>query len=548
MAALRRAGPERPTAASVTRGALIGAALALTSLAGCGPEPARSPTDDSLSEALDLVTPDAVRTLVDRLSHDSLRGRDTDDVGFEMARDYVASEYRRIGLEPIQGDSYLQPFELLEVVSDEGSTLRVAGTTFRHPDVIVTPDWLGRTPTLVADGVLVGHGLVTGEMDPSGTPLAGTVAFVLAGTPDGRGEEPDIAMRERAEVELALRAGALAVVELNPALSDAAWAARTAPRRPVRVLADGTSPSPRPTVRVGPEASRRLLEGWQPEARRPVVIEARHEIRRVQSWNVLGVLTGTDPARAEESVVFTAHLDHVGIGGPDATGDSIYNGAHDNALGVAKVLVAAEALARTRGELPRSVLFLATGAEESGLLGAWHYVKNPALPLTGVAAAINHDGGLVNVKTDDVFTWGPEFSTVEEDVAWAATETGLRPSRDQRPPFGPSAGLLYRSDHYPFLISGVPVVYLMPGFTIAGDSTRGREAWQDYLATVHHRQADNFDATASYESPAALTALTVRLAWRLARADGLPTTHAGAPIARVRGTPSGFFFGEPVPR
>jgi Zn-dependent M28 family amino/carboxypeptidase len=273
-----------------------------------------------------------------------------------------------------------------------------------------------------------------------------------------------------------------------------------------------------------------------------VTIERHHDTRTVRSWNVIGSWPGTDPERAAEAVVFTAHLDHVGVGPPDELGDSIYNGTHDNALGVAKMLAAAEALAGVR--LGRSVVFLATGAEESGLLGAWHYVNDPIVPLERTAAAINHDGGLVGVRTDDVFSWGPEFSTIKDDVEWAASRTGLTLSVPGRAPFGPSAGLLYRSDHYPFLISGVPIVYLMPGFTIEGDPERGRRAWQDYLAGVHHARADNFDAEAPFESPVALTALSVRLAWRLSTAVGMPRTHSSAPVARDRGTPSGFFFAE----
>jgi len=168
------------------------------------------------------------------------------------------------------------------------------------------------------------------------------------------------------------------------------------------------------------------------------------------------------------------------------------------------------------------------------------------VPLEQTAAAINHDGGLAaGALTDDLFVWGPEFSTVMDDVEWAAGETGMVVSDEKVAPFAPSAGLLYRSDHYPFLISGVPVVYLMPGFTVGGDNTVGRQAWQDYLASVHHVQADNFDPGASYRLPVQLTAFSVRLAWRLANADGMPQTHADAPIPGRRGTPTGYFFRDP---
>lgn len=512
-------------------------AISCALVAGCSPAEGDTLT---LDDAVARVTPESIRTHVNALAHDSMRGRDTDDVGYEHARDYVEAEFVRMGLEPAFGDSYLQPFDVLEVEADTGSRMIVDGTAFDFPDVVFAPDWRGDRPSISGEGVYLGHQLV---VDPPDEPidLTGRIAFVLAGAPAERADEVEVSQRDRAEVELALDAGAVAVVVLNPDANPQAWRARATPRRPVRVLADGTSPSMRPTAQVGPEVSRALLAEWTLGSVSGVVIERRHRIRTVQSWNVAAVHPGSDAALADETIVFTAHLDHVGVGSRDLSGDSIYNGAHDNALGIGKVLSVAEAM--SGAELRRSVLYLATGAEESGLLGAWYYVKNPPMSLEATAASINHDGGLIaGAKTDDVFAWGPQFSTIEADVAWAAAETGMRLDLEPTAPFAPSAGLMYRSDHYPFLISGVPIVYLMPGFSVAGDPEAGRQAWLDYLAGTHHVQADNVLPSAEYESPVALTALSVRLAWRLANADGTPTTHADAPVAKRRGTPDGRFF------
>ena len=510
----------------------------LSSVLGCAGDAGQE--GSGLQEALEAVTRDRIAVHVAALAHDSMRGRDTDDVGYVRARDYVAGELGRLGLEAPVGGSYLQPFELLEVESDAGSTVTVGPLEIAHPEVIVAPDWVGDEPTLTAEGVYVGHGLVTGEA--SGL-VEGRVAFVLAGVPEGQADDPDVSMRDRAEVELALRAGAVAVVTLNPDADPGGWMRRADPRRPVRVLEDGTAPSHRADAQVGPDGSARLLEQWgeAPTVVGPVTIQRRHRLRRVTSWNVVGRIPGSDPQVSDEAVVFTAHLDHVGVGAPDASGDSIYNGAHDNALGVAKVLATAEAMARTSNR--RSILFLALGAEESGLLGSWYYVNHPVVPLEKTVAAINHDGGLLNgPKTDDVFAWGPDFSTIADDFAWATEQSGLAWDRTPTAPFAPSAGLLYRSDHYPFLISGVPIVYTMPGFTVGGDGELGRTAWLDYLASVHHVQADNLVEQASYASPVALTALSLRLAWRLANADAVPRNHPDGPVAADRGRPTGFFF------
>ncbi len=513
-------------------------------VAGCSAEP----RGDSVA-ALQDITPDDIRSHVQALSHDSLRGRDTDDVGYVRARDYVVAAMEGLGLEPLFDESYLQPFDLLEVAADTGSTMQVADIRLDHADLIVTPDWRGAEPTVTGEGFFAGYELVTGLLGAGeGGELAGRIVFVLAGTPPGRTEEPLIQERKRAEVELALRAGGAAVIVLNPEMPESAWSARLSPRRPPRVLADGSAPYPSPAAHVSPAASRRLIDAWGPDPGPvgSVALSRLHRLRRVTTWNVGGRLPGQDPEVAGEAVVFTAHLDHVGVGPPDSSGDSIFNGAHDNALGIGKMLASAEALRSM--PLRRSVHFLALGAEESGLLGSWHYLKNPTIPPSAIVVSINHDGGLTGPRHDDVFAWGPEFSTVEEDVAWAAQETGIeyrRPPSDA--PFSPSAGLLYRSDHYPFLISGIPAVYLMPGYSLGGDSTAGRAVWEDYLSLIHHRRSDNFDGSAPYDSPVALTAMSVRLAWRLANASEMPSVHPDAPGLRNREGPRGHFYG-PLPR
>ncbi len=499
--------------------------------------------------ALDGHSASSLAAHVEALAHDSMRGRDTGDPGYEMARDYVAEQMAALGLLPMAGGSYLQPFGLLEQVRDTGSWIEIDGERTPFPDVRVAPDWLGRSPEVTGPGVYVGNALVAEaatEID-----LTGAVALVLAGAPVGLADDPEVALRERAEVELALAAGAVAVVVLDTLASPTAWRAGATPRRPTRALANGSTVTPRPDAVLGPDASRALLDRWARSADSPddtirsvglVTIRRAHETRRGESWNVGGVLEGSDPTVAEEVVVFTAHLDHVGIGAPDQAGDSIYNGAHDNALGVAKVLAAAEVLVRLQPR--RSILFLAVGAEESGLLGSLFYLVNPVFPLEATVAAINHDGGLMGARHDDVLAWGPTFSTVEADVDWAATATGLTYNRERKPPFTPSAGLLHRSDHTPFLMAGIPSVYLMPGFSRGGDPSAGQEAWARYLAGVHHRQADDPDPAATYESAQALTAMSVRLAWRLANAETMPITHDWAPVAKKRQRPNGRFFNQ----
>ena len=244
---------------------------------------------------------------------------------------------------------------------------------------------------------------------------------------------------------------------------------------------------------------------------------------------------GTDPELRDEVVVFTAHLDHVGIGAPDAQGDSIYNGTHDNAVGVAKVLAAAEAMVGL--DMARSVLFLAMGAEEGGLLGSWYYVRNPVFPMEKTVAAINHDGGLDGQASDDFLAFGEEYSTLGPFLEQAGEEYGTSYERYRIPPFAAAQALLFRSDQYSFLLAGVPGVYLMPGFTVDGNRETNRQAWQYYLDNVNHQQRDNFLPDASWEAPVAMSAMSVYLVRNLANSLSRPEIQPDAPFRKTRASP-----------
>jgi Zn-dependent M28 family amino/carboxypeptidase len=226
----------------------------------------------------------------------------------------------------------------------------------------------------------------------------------------------------------------------------------------------------------------------------------------------------------------------VGLGEPDETGDRIYNGTHDNALGTGKLLAAAEAMTRLRPR--RSIVFVAVGAEERGLLGSWYYVHHPAVGTTrDIVANINHDGGLEGPPPDDVFAFGAEYSDLEKILGDVANKAGMRLRMDFQAPFTAAQALLFRSDQYSFLARGIPGIYLMDGFTIAGDPERGRQQWDRYLTGVNHQARDNFDPSWTFEAPARMAALSVRLAWRLAN-DATRPKMTGGPFPQSPDAPA----------
>jgi hypothetical protein len=512
--------------------------------AACG---TRSNTDD-LTRALDVITPAVPKSHVRFLSHDLLRGRDTGDVGYELAKEYVASQFERIGLEPVNGESFLQPVPLLEGGRDLGSSLAIGSVTLTEPEARFTPSWQNGDAVWEGEAVYVGYGLSThGRNDYAGADVTGKAVLLLTGTPPDWNADRDRARAAAARTEAARRKGAAIVVELAPPASQA----RQPPAvRRVYVLKDGSAPRVRADASVSGSGTGRLLAALgvnpssadqQAQSARPVGkirLARRHEIKEVQSWNVVGIIRGADPGRREESIIFSAHLDHVGITEPDQHGDTICNGAHDNAMGTAKLLAAAEAMVRLRPR--RSIVFAAVGAEERGLLGSWHYVRNAVLPIERAVANINQDGGREGLATDDVIDNAADLSDMAQIVREVMTPLGVGVINDR----SPAAVVGFSSDHYSFLLAGVPAVDLKPGYTVKGDPEVGWRERSVYYDTVRHRPADNFNEAWTFESGAEMARRAVRLVWHLANMDGMPRMKSDHPIARERGRPQEpFYFG-----
>ena len=519
------------------------------------------PDVEALDAGLRAITPALLAGHVRFLSHDLLRGRDTGDRGFEIAKEYVAAQFARIGLVPAeQLESYLQPFDLLEAVADVGSELAVRGTTLREPEARFEPAWLEGSATWTGEGVYVGYGLAThGRDDYMGTDVEGSAVFLLRGEPDNWAADRNRVRAANAAVEIAIRRGAAVVVQLTaPRDPEVAQAAPQPPGNPRRVmaLADGTAPRVRPHATVTAEGSWWLFEAWgvdpgnvtaeadggdtPPHSVGQVTLVRRHRLEPVQSWNVVGIVPGSDPARRDESIVFTAHLDHVGIGPPNSEGDSINNGAHDNALGTAKLIASAEAMAYLRPR--RSIVFAAVGAEERGLLGTWRYVRNPVLPIERVVANVNQDGGREGVITEDVIDNAADLSELYEIVREAMGEVGVGVMDRDR---ALTSLVGFSSDHYPFLLAGVPAIDFKPGHTVDGDLQIGLADRLKYYNEWRHRPADNFNGdTFTMESAAEMAKRAVLLAWHLSEMDGMPAMDSEHPIYRERGRPGEpYYFG-----
>jgi hypothetical protein len=248
-----------------------------------------------------------------------------------------------------------------------------------------------------------------------------------------------------------------------------------------------------------------------------VTLRQKTNHEQVASPNVIGIIPGSDPLLKNEYVVFSAHLDHVGIGAP-VNGDNIYNGFYDNAMGTSLLIEAARAFAAMPQHPRRSVLFIALTGEERGLIGSDYFAHYPTVPSNSLVANVNLDMPLLLYPIADVIGFGAEHSTLQQliEPAVAAEDLALTPDPV------PEEVLFIRSDQYSFVRQGVPSVFLVPGFTSKDPAIDGGAAFQEHLATHYHRPSDDSSRPVHWESALRFARANVRIGSAIADADSPP--------------------------
>ncbi len=441
--------------------------------------PRPAPQPPSLIDTL------AIRAHTYFLSHDLLAGRGTGTPGADIAAVYLASACRELGLRPVGAD-FFQEVPLVEAVLDSAIiAVRKDRSVrrFRYPGDFL-PDFGGEQA--LAD--FAGRAVYRGD------PLQ------LTELPDVRGAVvvTTSTVEERAQLDSLQARGAVALLQLlaDSAIYDLYRRSRGTSR--VGIGEAGITSSLRPAlpwIIGGPHLARELAlaaaplnrAGDQPAALVAVDLRLFLARRAMAARNVACLLEGSQPAARDTAIVLAAHYDHLGIGAPDAHGDSIYNGFSDNAAGVGMVLAIAGAIARGAAEPMRhSVIFLFPTAEERGLLGSDYYVARPLWPLTRTLGVITLDAGAPPGPPTSWRIAGGDRSTLGAlavDLAlargWSATTSPATPN----------------SDHYPFARSGVPAIFLIPGpgpyEGLSSDSSVAlRRAWDHY-----HQASDEWAAT-----------------------------------------------------
>ena len=252
--------------------------------------------------------------------------------------------------------------------------------------------------------------------------------------------------------------------------------------------------------------------------------------RTVTSQNVIGAVEGSDPDFADEYIIFMAHWDHLGVGEP-VDGDTIYNGALDNATGTAALLEVAEAWTIAQPEPRRSALFLATTGEEAGFFGSMHYVEHPPVPLEKTLAVINIDGINVWGPTEDMTITGFGNSTLDDNLSAALTEKGRSSNPDQEP----EKGYFFRGDHFPFALAGVPSLWADCGLSFVGKPEGfAQQVWDDYDANHYHQPSDEFDESWDFSGAAEDMEALLQVGLRISAADAWPEWRPGNEFKAAR--------------
>ena len=500
------------------------------------------------------------------LSSDLLEGRAPATRGGRLAAEYIASQLREAGVEPGVNGSYFQPVPI-DVVKADPATIRVtasgkASGSLRFTDDVVV--WAGSaTEASAARGelVFVGYGATAPEYrwdDYKGMDVKGKVLLVLVNDPPAPPSEPKLfggkAMtyygRWTYKFEEAERRGAAGMLIVHTTeRAGYPWqvvvGSNSVEHRLLPRDAGGTPPI---AVRgwITDSAATALLRQagldlatlrTQAESRdfKPVStgiemdMSFRNGVAHMQSENVVGLARGRDSKLRDEYVAYSAHWDHLGVG-PVVNGDSIYNGASDNASGVADLLAVARAVAdgsKTR----RSQLFVFVTAEESGLLGSAYFAEHPTVPASSIVAALNVDGGNVLGRTRDLDVLGDNKSTLGPMLSHMVAQQGMRLSPDEHP----EQGHFYRSDHFSFAKAGIPSVSIGSGSDFLGHPAGwGRAQGEEYTAKRYHQPSDEYRPDFDLAGAVQLSEVVFRFGRLLANSPVVPTWNADAEFRAVR--------------
>jgi len=548
---------------------MLVAGIAVTMVACSGEEAttevAEQAAATSVENAVDQITEEYIREVMIEISADDYEGRGPATAGDIKTRKFLIEQMTEIGLEPGMPDgSWEQPFEMVSVntLPPEGWKFEGHGKSMTfdfYDDFMINGDNQQSQPSVEnAEVVFAGYGIQAPEFgwdDYKNIDVTGKVVLLMNNDPDWdddlfAGETRLWYGRWDYKFLTAAKNGAAGVIIIHT-IPSAGY--------PYQVL-QTSNIGPQMELPVGDEARAQFTSFMTEDAVRELVsmagkdldelYEAAYnadfqavplgvttsialdvEVDSVTTANVLGVLPGSDPELKDEYVIYTAHHDHLGIGPANDEGDTIYNGAMDNASGVGQILAMAKAFVALPEAPRRSIMFLFVGAEEQGLLGSKWYAANPTVSPGKIAANLNYDGGNLHGPTNDIVYIGFGKTSIDELVIEYAAEQG----RVVKPDQFADRGYFYRSDQFSFAKIGVPAVYLEPGTDFVDRPPEwGRQVVENFTNNHYHQPSDEYDPNWNLSGMIDDAQIGFWTGLAVANADEMPTWNEGDEFEAVR--------------
>jgi len=479
---------------------------------------------DAAEEAMSTIRPEAIRADMRFLSDDALEGRGTGSRGYDIAAKFMATQFESLGLHPA-GDngSYFQRVLLRLHKADETKTTLVLSRSGKDEALIFRKDYISHGDPVLpetsveAPVVFVGDGVTAPAQnydDYQGIDAKGKIVALMADAPNFESSLKAHYSSWEVKLQNAVAHGAVGVIFLDDPVFEQLYSFKEQVRDlsfpELRWLDKQRRPNDYfPELKGGAilslEATKKFFAGSPHSAEEvfaaiktgkpmsfvmPITAKIHNVtgLQDVASRNVVAKLEGSDPTLKNEYVVYSAHLDHLGIGEP-VKGDSIYNGALDNASGSAILLEVARAFSGMKTRPRRSILFLSVTGEEAGLLGSDYFAHYPTVSKSSVVANVNMDEDLMLWPLRDIVAFGAEHSSLDTVVKKAAARLGLSESPDPMP----EEVVFIRSDQYSFVKQGIPAIFPVAGFKSDDQKIKPADIFKNWEQTRYHQPQDDMD-------------------------------------------------------
>ena len=480
------------------------------------------------------------------LADDRMEGRDVGSKGFDAAAKYVVKQFKDAGLQGAGVRGFEQPVAFnVARIDESNSSLELVKDGKAEKVELGEEGYFGPhangSGSFEAGAVFVGWGLRVPELkhdDFAGQDLKGKIAVYVTGGPANMPAGIKAHAQSRDERNKVLRAaGAIGVVAIpNPKAAEVPWSrtmgARLGPKMELADAEAAGGPSLPLVLVFNPDHADKLFAGSghsfkevltdlnegkeTPHFALALKIRAKETVKtsKVKSRNLVGILRGSDPELSKEFVVISAHLDHVGIGEP-VKGDKIYNGAMDDASGIASLIEVARMMKESGAKPKRSILFLAVTGEEKGLLGSQYFATHPTVPAKAIVADLNMDMYLPLFALKYLEVQGLGESTLGDDVTAVASLAGVQVQADKQP----EHNRFIRSDQYSFIRKGVPALAFKFGWL---PGTPEEKMFNDWYKERYHGPADDLTQPVNAVGAAQFDSILETLALRVADANGKP--------------------------